>query len=174
MQNSPTAAYLHELSIHERLLLVALLRCIKRECVKDIKWDDLGHQHCVYIGLLAGEDVPVRQPAPGELVVLDTLVASHALLYSEGAAGTRRPEDVRCVVLNLEHTEVERVLGEVSSGPRAMEEYAERLTSCRSARSSCSRKASQSRRLSLQYAYISSNSWPRSSVCSSLIAYNPP
>lgn len=41
MQNSPTAAYLRELSFHERLMLAALLRCVKREGVEEIKWGDV-------------------------------------------------------------------------------------------------------------------------------------
>ena len=41
MQNSPTAAYLRELSFHERLMLAAILRCIKREGVEEIKWGDV-------------------------------------------------------------------------------------------------------------------------------------
>ena len=41
MQNSPTAAYLRDLSFHERLMLAALLRCIKREGVEEIKWGDV-------------------------------------------------------------------------------------------------------------------------------------
>lgn len=38
MQNSPTAAYLRDLSLHERLMLTSLLKCIKREGVEEIKW----------------------------------------------------------------------------------------------------------------------------------------
>ena len=41
MQNSPTAAYLRELSFHERLMLAALLKCIKREGVEEIRWGDV-------------------------------------------------------------------------------------------------------------------------------------
>lgn len=41
MQNSPTAAYLRELSFHERLMLLALLRVVKREGVDEVKWGDV-------------------------------------------------------------------------------------------------------------------------------------
>lgn len=41
MQNSPTAAYLSELNFHERLMLAALLRCVKREGVEEVKWGDV-------------------------------------------------------------------------------------------------------------------------------------
>jgi origin recognition complex subunit 1 len=38
MQNSPTAAFLKELSLHERIMLAALVKCMKREGVDEIKW----------------------------------------------------------------------------------------------------------------------------------------
>ncbi len=41
MQNSPIAAYLRELSFHERIMLAALLRCIRKEGVEEIKWGDV-------------------------------------------------------------------------------------------------------------------------------------
>lgn len=43
-------------------------------------------------------------------MVLDSLLASHALLMEDGA---RKLEAERKVVLNLEQMEVERVLGDV-------------------------------------------------------------
>jgi origin recognition complex subunit 1 len=46
-------------------------------------------------------------------MVLDSLLASRALLIEDGATTARRSEDERKVVLNLEQTEVERALGEV-------------------------------------------------------------
>jgi hypothetical protein len=41
MQNSPTAAYLRECSFHEKMMLAALVKCIKREGVEEIKWGDV-------------------------------------------------------------------------------------------------------------------------------------
>lgn len=41
MQNSPTAAYLRECSFHERLMLAALVKCVKREGVEEIKWGEV-------------------------------------------------------------------------------------------------------------------------------------
>ena len=41
MQNSPTAAYLRELSFHERLMLAALVKCVRKEGVEEIKWADV-------------------------------------------------------------------------------------------------------------------------------------
>lgn len=41
MQNSPTAAYIRDLSFHERLMLAAMLRCIRKEGVEEIRWGDV-------------------------------------------------------------------------------------------------------------------------------------
>ena len=41
MQSSPTAAYLRGLSLHERLVLTSLIKCIKREGVEEIKWSEV-------------------------------------------------------------------------------------------------------------------------------------
>jgi Cdc6-like AAA superfamily ATPase len=41
MQNSPTAAFLRDLSFHERLVLASLVSCAKREGVEEIKWSDV-------------------------------------------------------------------------------------------------------------------------------------
>ena len=41
MQNSPTAGYLRDCSFHERLMLAALLKCMKREGVEEIKLADV-------------------------------------------------------------------------------------------------------------------------------------
>lgn len=46
-------------------------------------------------------------------MVLDSLVATHAVLCEEGTVVGRKSEDERRVVLNVEYAEVERVLGEV-------------------------------------------------------------
>ncbi|RPD52623.1 hypothetical protein L227DRAFT_589631 [Lentinus tigrinus ALCF2SS1-6] len=120
MQNSPTAAYLRELSFHERLMLAALIKCVRKEGVEEIKWSELQHQHIVYVNLLANdaEGDPSRRPSSDELVlVLNALLASHALICEDGAAVARKAEDERRVALNLEYVEIERVLGEIG-GPR--------------------------------------------------------
>ena len=41
MQNSPTAGYLQDLSLHERIMLAAVLKCVKREGVEEVKWGDV-------------------------------------------------------------------------------------------------------------------------------------
>ena len=41
MQHSPTAGYLQELSLHERIMLAAVLKCVKKEGVEEVKWGDV-------------------------------------------------------------------------------------------------------------------------------------
>lgn len=46
-------------------------------------------------------------------LVLDSLLASHAMLIEDGAIASKKAEGERKVILNIEQTEVERVLGEL-------------------------------------------------------------
>ena len=41
MENSPTAAWLRDCSLHERIMLAALVKCVKREGVDEVKWGDV-------------------------------------------------------------------------------------------------------------------------------------
>jgi len=41
MQNSPTAGYLRDCIFHERRMLAALLKCMKKEGVEEIKLADV-------------------------------------------------------------------------------------------------------------------------------------
>lgn len=64
--------------------------------------------------MLADEDEATRRPSREELaMVLESLAASRAVLCEDGPQVARKHEDERRVVLNLEFSEVERVLGEV-------------------------------------------------------------
>jgi origin recognition complex subunit 1 len=91
LQNSPPTAFLRSLSLHERILLAALLRCVRRTGACEIPWADVSHQHYSYAGVFADS-----APLPRELEgVLDALLAA------------------RRVVLDFEQARVERVLGEV-------------------------------------------------------------
>jgi origin recognition complex subunit 1 len=101
LQNSPTAAFLRSLSLHERILLAALVKCVRRTGVGEIPWTDVSHQHRLYAGIFA-DSVPALRELEG---VLDSLLAARVVLSE--ARGARR------IVLNLEQAEVERVLGEV-------------------------------------------------------------
>ncbi|KAK7460371.1 Origin recognition complex, subunit 1 [Stygiomarasmius scandens] len=113
MQNSPTAAYLSECSLHERIMLAALIKCVSREGVEEIRWSALSTQHLDYIPSLASSTDSTRRLTENELVqVLDSLVASRAVLLEDGVAANRKDPGERRVLLNLEQTEVERVLSE--------------------------------------------------------------
>jgi origin recognition complex subunit 1 len=46
-------------------------------------------------------------------MVLESLVAARAMLVEESTIVARKAQDERRVILNLEQTEVERVLGEI-------------------------------------------------------------
>jgi origin recognition complex subunit 1 len=71
------------------------------------------HQHIIYMDVLPAHDEPTRKPTNGELlIVLDSLVASRAILLEDGVIVSRKPEGERRVLLNLDQGEVERVLGE--------------------------------------------------------------
>lgn len=48
MQNSPTAAYLRDCSLHERMMLAALLKVIKREGIEEVRWADVSHC-CLFV-----------------------------------------------------------------------------------------------------------------------------
>ncbi|KAG6334745.1 hypothetical protein ID866_4346 [Astraeus odoratus] len=117
LQRSPTAAFVNTCSLHERIMLVALIRCVKREGVEEIQWDKIREQHINYTYAL-GTGESTRVPRPGELtVVLDSLLASRAILMEDGPTAARKPMADRRVILNLEQAEVERVLGEVGGQP---------------------------------------------------------
>lgn len=66
------------------------------------------------MSVLTSASDPTRKPTPHELsMVLESLVASRAMLVEDGATALRKAEEDRKVVLNLEQSEVERVLAEV-------------------------------------------------------------
>ncbi|KAJ7286127.1 hypothetical protein C8J57DRAFT_1286799 [Mycena rebaudengoi] len=95
------AAYLRECSFHERMMLAALVKCIKREGVDEIKWGEVKYQHLTYVKVIEDPTVrTLREPTPNELAL-------------GGATALRKAEGDRKVILNLEQGEVERVLGDV-------------------------------------------------------------
>jgi len=114
MQNSPTAAFLRDLSFHERLMLASLVSCAKREGVEEIKWSEVQYQHLNFIHSLSSENDPTRRPTSAELLlVLDSLVSSRAIVVEEGALVSRKPDGERRLLLNIELSEVRRVLSDI-------------------------------------------------------------
>ena len=63
---------------------------------------------------LTGEDDPKRKPTNIELaLVLESLVASRAILAEEGVTASRKAQGDRKVILNIEGGEVERILSDM-------------------------------------------------------------
>ncbi|KAJ3991783.1 P-loop containing nucleoside triphosphate hydrolase protein [Lentinula boryana] len=115
MQNSPTAAYLRECSLHERIMLASFIKCMRREGVEEIKLGDLHYQHLIYVDALTSAGDPTRKPSTNELrVVLESLVASRTMIVEDGTMAMRKPESDRKVVLNLDLNEVESALFEIN------------------------------------------------------------
>ena len=76
----------------------------------------LKRQHLLVTDQLGEDADTLRRPTMVELfAVLDNLAASRALLYEEGVAVARKSEDERRVIMTLEQSEVERVLGEAGT-----------------------------------------------------------
>lgn len=66
------------------------------------------------MNILTSENDPTRKPTPAELMmILDSLVSSRAVVVEDGAAGTRKAEGERRLVLNIEQGDVEKALSEV-------------------------------------------------------------
>jgi origin recognition complex subunit 1 len=43
MQNSPTAAFVGDCTLHEKIMLAALLKCVRSQGVEEIKWGDVSN-----------------------------------------------------------------------------------------------------------------------------------
>ncbi|KAF9031256.1 hypothetical protein BDZ89DRAFT_1064125 [Hymenopellis radicata] len=81
MQNNSIPACLHNLNVHERLMLASLVKCMKREGVKKIEWAEALHQHLIYT---RGPDDLRRKPNKLELAeVLEYLLTSRATLLED-------------------------------------------------------------------------------------------
>jgi origin recognition complex subunit 1 len=65
------------------------------------------------MNFLPDQDESSRKPTQSELsLVLCSLVTSRAVLMEDGVTVSRKPEDERKLVLNLEREELQRVLGD--------------------------------------------------------------
>lgn len=104
-----TAAYLRDYSLHERMMLASL---VKHQAGGQVGRGVffllfIGRQvqhleHLLYMNVLTSETDPKRNvDASGAALVLDSLVASRAMLVEDGA-GVNRTEGERRVLLNLE------------------------------------------------------------------------
>ncbi|KAG9002074.1 Origin recognition complex, subunit 1 [Tulasnella sp. JGI-2019a] len=113
MQNSPTSAYLKDCSFVERIILAALMKCVKREGVNEVKWGDITQQ-CLILFEQLRDDGGMTRPSHHQLrFVLINLVASKAVIVETGAAADRKSVYDRLVMMNMENGEVVRALSEV-------------------------------------------------------------
>ncbi|KDQ24298.1 hypothetical protein PLEOSDRAFT_62188 [Pleurotus ostreatus PC15] len=117
---SITSSFIRDCSLHERIMLAAIVKCVKREGVEEIKWGEIQHQHLAYASILPAHDEPKNKPSAYDLtLILDSLASSHALIVenpsggAKGRGGGKIGEEERRVMLNLEQVEVQRVLGDV-------------------------------------------------------------
>ncbi|KIO17608.1 hypothetical protein M407DRAFT_84816 [Tulasnella calospora MUT 4182] len=113
MQNSPNAAFVRECSFVERVVLAAIIKCVKREGVSEVKWGGVTKQCMVLFDQLR-EDLTLTKPTHERLrFVLQSLVASKAIILESGAAADRKDISDRLAMLNMETGEVVRALSDV-------------------------------------------------------------
>lgn len=105
MSSSPVAMYLKSCSVQQKMLLAALVRCVRREGVPEIPWRALRQDHdALTRALLESNDLL----SDAELALVRTsLVAAHALT---AAPDSYRSMEDRRLALGMEIGEVGRVL----------------------------------------------------------------
>ncbi|KIO22790.1 hypothetical protein M407DRAFT_27735 [Tulasnella calospora MUT 4182] len=105
MHNSPNAAFVRECSFVERVVLAAIIKCVKREGVTK--------QRMVLFDQ-PRENLALTKPRHERLrFVLQSLVASKAIILESGAAADRNDIFERLAMLNMETGEVVRALSDV-------------------------------------------------------------
>lgn len=105
MTSSPIALYIKQCSLHQKMMLAAMLRCIRREGVPEISWRSLRADHDNLIRSISDSNDILNH---AELfLVFSSLVASHALTCSNEKY---RHMDDRKVAMGLDSNEVGRVL----------------------------------------------------------------
>ncbi|WVF72804.1 hypothetical protein IAT40_007622 [Kwoniella sp. CBS 6097] len=139
MSASPVSKFITSCSIHQKMMLAALVRCIRREGIPEIAWGSLRNDHDALCRSLLFdlEHAASRGGNGGEEALLSTselalvfssLLASHALVSTDhktsaggGAGGWGGGGDDKKVALGMEVGEVGRVLmGEGESWRRAL------------------------------------------------------
>ncbi|KAK8854793.1 hypothetical protein IAR55_003532 [Kwoniella newhampshirensis] len=122
MSSSPVAKFIGGCSIQQKMMLAALVRCVRREGIPEIAWRNVRSDHDALTRSLLFD--PAGHPGTqGDVLlsnselalVLSSLTSSHALVSSmEGYKGT----DERKVALGMEVGEVGRVLMNEGEGWR--------------------------------------------------------
>ncbi|WWD19059.1 hypothetical protein CI109_103517 [Kwoniella shandongensis] len=127
MSSSPVAKFIGGCSIQQKMMLAALVRCVRREGIPEIAWRNVRSDHDALSRSLVFDPTSTAGAGAGagggdvllsnsELaLVLSSLISSHALVCSmEGYKGV----DERKVALGMEVGEVGRVLMNEGEGWR--------------------------------------------------------
>ncbi|GFZ49562.1 Origin recognition complex subunit 1 [Saitozyma sp. JCM 24511] len=116
MSSSPVAMFVKSCSAQQKMMMAAVVRCVRREGIPEITWRSVRADHdALTRSLLESNDLL----SPSELsLVFTSLIASHALTWAFDA---HKAVDDRKVALGMEIGEVGRVLmGEGEGWRRAL------------------------------------------------------
>ncbi|ORX38507.1 P-loop containing nucleoside triphosphate hydrolase protein [Kockovaella imperatae] len=113
MSSSPVAMFIKQCSEQQKMMMAAVVRCVRREGVPEIPWRSIRSDHdALTRSLMESNDLL----SPSELgLIFTSLVASHALTWAFDAY---KILDDRKVALGLEIGEVGRVLMNEGEGWR--------------------------------------------------------
>lgn len=105
MTSSPIALYIKQCSLHQKMMLAAMLRCVRREGVSEIPWRSVRADHDNLIRAICDSNDILNN---AELsLVFSSLIASHALTCSHER---HKHMDDRKVAMGMDSNEVGRVL----------------------------------------------------------------
>lgn len=113
MSSSPVSMYLKTCSVQQKMLLAALVRCVRREGVPEITWRALRQDHDALTRALLETNDLLSDAELG--LVRSSLVATHALT---AAPDNYRSMEDRRLALGMEIGEVGRVLMNEGEGWR--------------------------------------------------------
>ncbi|KAJ9117153.1 hypothetical protein QFC20_000296 [Naganishia adeliensis] len=105
MTSSPVAMFVKQCSLHQKMMLAAILRCIRREGLSEIAWRSVRSDHDNLMRAICDSNDILSDAELG--IVFSSLVASHALTCTNEKY--KSMED-RKVAMGLDGNEVGRVL----------------------------------------------------------------
>ncbi|KAJ9097670.1 hypothetical protein QFC21_004707 [Naganishia friedmannii] len=105
MTSSPVAMFVKQCSLHQKMMLAAMLRCIRREGLSEISWRSVRADHDNLIRAICDSNEILSDAELG--LVFSSLVSSHALTCTNEKY--KAMED-RKVAMGLDGNEVGRVL----------------------------------------------------------------
>ncbi|EIW67259.1 hypothetical protein TREMEDRAFT_33606 [Tremella mesenterica DSM 1558] len=113
MSSSPAAMYIKQCSEQQRIMLAAMVRCVRREGVPEVAWKNVRTDHDALTRSLLESDALLSS---SELsLIFSSLVSTHALTW---AYDPHRSPDERKVALGMDISEVGRVLMNEGEGWR--------------------------------------------------------